>query len=142
MYKQIEQIASKNTGPVVKILIMCGNEAYMKKITTDWIRRLYPNNKLEIINVGEYFFMLGETTTWPTSIPRLYDLIMVEFCPKDLFTRQNLEFLRNKMKKKGVIFFLFSKHRLFAKQPFKQFIQTKFDHRTTSLGFQAFDPTP
>jgi hypothetical protein len=47
-------------GPVVKILIMCGNEAYMKKITTDGIRRLYPDNKLEIFNVGEngeYFFI-------------------------------------------------------------------------------------
>jgi hypothetical protein len=107
-YKMLQKKSTQNIGDLKRILIICGLEAYIKKETTEWIKKLFPNNKLEIINTGEdgeYYFMLGESH-WPLDIKGEFDLIVFEYCPKNIFYYNNFVFINSKLRKDGYVLFL------------------------------------
>jgi len=145
LYKIIEQESIHKASQITKlkrILIICGLEAYIKKKTTEWIKKLYPHNRLEIINTGEsgqYYFMIG-ASDWPQQIKGKFDLIVLEFCPYDLFNYDNLHFLSTKLKNDGFVLFLYYNHRLFSKKVFASFIEQHLGkQKQKTLSFQVLD---
>lgn len=137
-YQDLQQQTQHHKGNAVRVLIICGLEAYIKKKTTMWIKRLYPERKLEIINTGsagQHYFTLG-ISPWPQSIKGNFDLIVLEFCPIDIYNYANLHILYERLKEKGFVLFLYKNHRLFSKSAFLNFI---IKNRQKTLTFQILD---
>ena len=140
LYQKIQQDSADYPGKSKRILIVCGLEGYIQKKTTDWIKKLYPNHKLEIINTGEtgqHYFMLGHSE-WPEHIQGRFDMIVLEFCPINIFTYNNLHILYEKLRKRGFVLFLSRYDRLLVKRSFKKFIDRELkDNRKKTLTFET-----
>jgi hypothetical protein len=67
--------------------------------------------------------MLGQSD-WPSQIVGLFDLIIFEYCPKEILTFNNYNFILSKLKKEGLILFFGVMNNLFTKKEFKIYIQS------------------
>ena len=121
-------VPSVSTAGTRTILVLCAYHRYVKKQTTSYIKTFFPDENVNIVNVGEdgtHHFLLGQHSswTWPQDIPAQYDMIVLEYCPILIYTPVNLRFLLSKLTENGLVLFLFVYNLVLTRIEFESFIE-------------------